>query len=325
MATLYVDRKVRAEVHTLFNSATIYSPQRFFKKHSTLVVGLDVNIVSEIEQTLGFAQLPAFDKRGNELKDFHRELEGQARHFENWANKPSPDPVQEALNCLDEVHESLNFIASTERLDASAAEARLLCAKASVALEKDRCFSRDTVETIEAASTILTAAVISPQLKQHPRIKSAAIFCGLAVALTKQHGSDAGRQTSTDTADEAPAGIQGAKVYVASDRVTITKGNPATDFWLHGHLTGRPDCKFSAKVFDVGSEHGIEGGRISKLEVSRNGTVILSYDRGWEQMPQSWRDKAVLKEVLAGFPAMKEGDDGLSANTSKGIKPHRGF
>jgi hypothetical protein len=80
-----------------------------------------------------------------------------------------------------------------------------------------------------------------------------------------------------------------------------------------------------SKLIDVGSEYGIEGGRISKLNVMHKGTVTMSYDRGWEQTPKSWKDKAALKDLLAGFPRMGEGDDGLSAKTQKGIKSGRGF
>jgi hypothetical protein len=54
---------------------------------------------------------------------------------------------------------------------------------------------------------------------------------------------------------------------IVNKRVRITKGNPETDLWLHGHLTKRPDYTFVAKVFDVGSIYGIENGRVSKLEM----------------------------------------------------------
>jgi hypothetical protein len=324
MATLYVSGKVRAEAHIVFNSATIYTPRRFFRKDSTLVVSLDRSIVSDIEKTLGFAPLPAFDRSGNELTNFRNELEGRARSFENWENRPSHDPVAETVKCLDEAHNTLNIAAREGRLDASAADARLLCAKASIALEKDRRFSQETADTIEAASKVLTAAVMSRPVMQHPKLTTAAILCGRAAALAKQYGPDAGRATPTHTAAVA-ADVRPVEAYVASDKVTITKGNPATDFWLHGHLTRWPDYTFDAKVFDVGSEYGIEGGRISKLKVTHKGTEIMNYDRGWEQTPRSWKDKAVLKEVLAGFPQMGEGDDGLSAKTQKGIKSGRGF
>ncbi len=35
-----------------------------------------------------------------------------------------------------------------------------------------------------------------------------------------------------------------------------------------------------AKIYDIGSQYGIDGGRISKLYVTRNGQVVFNYDRG---------------------------------------------
>jgi len=39
---------------------------------------------------------------------------------------------------------------------------------------------------------------------------------------------------------------------------------------------------FEAKVYDTGSSHGIDGGRISKLLITLNGIEVISYDRGWD-------------------------------------------
>ncbi len=44
---------------------------------------------------------------------------------------------------------------------------------------------------------------------------------------------------------------------------------------------------YSVKHFDNGSEWGIEGGRISKLECRANGRTILHYDRGWDMEPET--------------------------------------
>ena len=42
-----------------------------------------------------------------------------------------------------------------------------------------------------------------------------------------------------------------------------------------------------AKVYDVGSQYGIEGGRISKLMLKENGEIIYNYDRGLDVPPQN--------------------------------------
>ena len=44
--------------------------------------------------------------------------------------------------------------------------------------------------------------------------------------------------------------------------------------------------EYLAKVYDSGSEFGINGGRISKLCLKlMNGRTILCYDRGWDVQP----------------------------------------
>lgn len=40
-----------------------------------------------------------------------------------------------------------------------------------------------------------------------------------------------------------------------------------------------------AKVYDEGSEYGINEGRISKLKIQIDGNTTLSYDRGWDIEP----------------------------------------
>jgi hypothetical protein len=104
-------------------------------------------------------------------------------------------------------------------------------------------------------------------------------------------------------------------------KVTITKGHPETDNWLSGYLTRSPDYTFAAKVFDLGNEYGIQGGRISKLEVRHQGKIVMNYDRAWDKQPGTWKHKAVLKEIVESF----RNSDPLSAKTQRGIRPARGF
>ena len=39
------------------------------------------------------------------------------------------------------------------------------------------------------------------------------------------------------------------------------------------------------KSFDEGSEFGIDGGKISKLQILINGSTVVNYDRGWDIEP----------------------------------------
>jgi len=43
--------------------------------------------------------------------------------------------------------------------------------------------------------------------------------------------------------------------------------------------------KYQVKVYEAGSEYGIEGGKISKAYVSRDGIAVVNYDRGWNLEP----------------------------------------
>ena len=65
---------------------------------------------------------------------------------------------------------------------------------------------------------------------------------------------------------------------------------------------------FEAKSFDVGSQFGIDGGRVSKLSIKRANTVgngkgwfdgvVVNYDRGWDIEPAAevmTEYKAVMK------------------------------
>lgn len=47
------------------------------------------------------------------------------------------------------------------------------------------------------------------------------------------------------------------------------------------------------KVFEEGSEFGINGGRISKLMIKIDGRVVLNYDRGWDIEPDE-NDQATM-------------------------------
>ena len=39
------------------------------------------------------------------------------------------------------------------------------------------------------------------------------------------------------------------------------------------------------KVYETGSEFGIDGGKVSKLMLKRNGEIAANYDRGWDIRP----------------------------------------
>jgi hypothetical protein len=92
-------------------------------------------------------------------------------------------------------------------------------------------------------------------------------------------------------------------------RVLITKDDRLNSNWVQGTING--GYKFEAKMFDNGSEFGINKGRVSKLGISQNGKTLVNYDRGWDVKPQTPEVKAVCESVLAKLNALgKEADIG---------------
>lgn len=56
------------------------------------------------------------------------------------------------------------------------------------------------------------------------------------------------------------------------------------DNWVEGKVE---NYEFGAKLYDEGSEWGIDGGRVSKLTIAdENDNWICNYDRGWDIKPE---------------------------------------
>ena len=74
--------------------------------------------------------------------------------------------------------------------------------------------------------------------------------------------------------------------------------------WSEGTIGVKSDDgKYTAvhywcKHFDEPSEeYGIDGGRISKLMLKRNGEIVCNYDRGWDVQPVD-EDTQFAYEIL---------------------------
>ena len=80
-----------------------------------------------------------------------------------------------------------------------------------------------------------------------------------------------------------------------------------TDFntnsnWVEG-VCG--EYRFQAKLFDEGSEFGIDEGRVSKLAIQdANGDWVVNYDRGWDIEPiEQYKDcYTAIMELLENSP-----------------------
>ncbi len=57
---------------------------------------------------------------------------------------------------------------------------------------------------------------------------------------------------------------------------------------------GKPKiAHYWAKVYEEGSEYGINGGKISKLSIQIDGKTVVNYERGWDIEPDE-NDEATM-------------------------------
>lgn len=98
------------------------------------------------------------------------------------------------------------------------------------------------------------------------------------------------------TWDEAlNAVIEYMEISLAPQPITAKReqGN-----WVTGLIHG---IKYTAKVFEEGSQYGINGGNISQLWIGDR----IEYDRGWLKRPKTAEDKQLLKEIEEFFKGWK--------------------
>lgn len=79
--------------------------------------------------------------------------------------------------------------------------------------------------------------------------------------------------------------------------------------WYEGSFNiGDDKFRYCAKVYEHGSKYGIDGGRVSKLEIVRDTGLhsmvndpVVQYDREWVVKPRTNVAKEALKHVLGLF------------------------
>lgn len=115
------------------------------------------------------------------------------------------------------------------------------------------------------------------------------------------------------TTNTAPRGTMGykeawtvAECVAASSEIDITKGDPEKNLWIHGNITTMDGYSFSAKVYELPSEHGIQGGKISKLEIKDGDRIAVSFDRGWDVKPVTHQDRDALNKIREVFDPPRE-------------------
>ena len=71
--------------------------------------------------------------------------------------------------------------------------------------------------------------------------------------------------------------------------------------WTSGTIG---EFRFCAKVYSAPSKHGINGGRVSKLEIKKGTIPAVNYDRGWEIRPESDEVREIFRAVLGYLEAL---------------------
>ena len=84
-------------------------------------------------------------------------------------------------------------------------------------------------------------------------------------------------------------------MYTPKGKTKITEDKI---MWTKGTIDGFTYC---VKHFDEGSEFGINEGRISKLELRKDGRIVANYDRGWDIKPTSKEANAAYAKILKQY------------------------
>lgn len=79
--------------------------------------------------------------------------------------------------------------------------------------------------------------------------------------------------------------------------------NSSETLWKKGQIAITTDLgeelyTWEAKVYDEGSKYGVNGGRVSKLQVcSGDSSCVCNYDRGWDIRPSSYAEWQIVNYI----------------------------
>jgi len=72
--------------------------------------------------------------------------------------------------------------------------------------------------------------------------------------------------------------------------------------WREGFIIiEQKGYRYWVKHFEEGSEWGIDGGRISKLMIKRDGEIVCNYDRGWDVQPVDRNTEFALAILMKDY------------------------
>ena len=74
-----------------------------------------------------------------------------------------------------------------------------------------------------------------------------------------------------------------------------------TGMWKEGSLKINESVfHYWIKEYEEGSQFGIDGGKVSKLMLKRDGKVVCNYDRGWDIEPADPDTQLAVEILLHG-------------------------
>lgn len=97
-------------------------------------------------------------------------------------------------------------------------------------------------------------------------------------------------------------GLPAAPIVPAKPmHVEIINGTSEKDFGIQGTITSMEGYRFTAKVNDLPSQFGVDGGKITKLQINHGDRIAAQFDRGWDVKPQTAQDREALQKIRTVF------------------------
>ena len=82
-------------------------------------------------------------------------------------------------------------------------------------------------------------------------------------------------------------------------KIKVKDEKSADPTWQEGALRVHDKSyHYWAKVYDTGSQYGIDEGRVSKLTIKRDGEIVANFDRGWDVAPVDDDTQIALEIIL---------------------------
>jgi len=88
--------------------------------------------------------------------------------------------------------------------------------------------------------------------------------------------------------------------------LSIDGGKLDQNLWIKGRIVTMEGYTFAAKMDDQPSKDGIGNGKITQLQIQKDGKQVLNYDRGWDQKPDTAEHKEALQRIRNGLGDIPE-------------------